>query len=765
MKSLRNKRIFIQLLLLLFVVFPSALLSQVTGPTTAATQANLEPVLAFEAPVTGSMPGGWFGGPAGTIFADDKIVHSGRWSVRLQRDATSANSFSTLTVGVPLEFTGKTVELRGYLRTEQVSEFAGLWMREDGETTSLAFDNMQSRQIKGNTDWTEYSIKLPVNPDATQLFFGVLVVGTGKAWADDLKLLIDDKPIWEAPKAIRSATVLDRDHEFDGGSKVVASQFSRVQLENLVTLGKVWGFLKYHHPIVTAGERHWDYELFRVLPLVLNAPDRASSNAVLVRWINSLGAVRKCDPCAQLGQDDLYLRPDLNWLNDEKRLGAELNEVLRYVYDHRSVGDQFYVTLAQQVQNPKFGHEYSYENVNFPDTGYQLLAVFRFWNAVEYWSPYRDIIGESWDAVLAEFIPRVALAKDSNSYTLELAALVARLHDGHANLWSAMNLLPPAGSCRLPVALRFVEGKPVVAAIDRNSGELKLGDELIEQDGTRISVLIENRSPYSGASNDAGRLRMMSGDLIRGACGEANVTVRRANQLIKLKVTRVAPKDAPQWWTHDLPGPTFRLLSKDVAYLKLSSVKAADVANYVEQASGTKGLVVDIRNYPSEFVVFALGSLLVHQSTPFARFTVGDLSNPGAFHWGGTNFLRPAEPHYAGKIVILVDETSMSQAEYTSMAFRAVPGSVVVGSMTSGADGNVSQLALPGGLNTMLSGIGVFYPDKKPTQRVGIIPDIVVKPTIAGISADRDEVLEEAIRQIVGSEVSESNIRKMIKTQ
>src|SRR5216684_3628196 len=48
----------------------------------------------------------------------------------------------------------------------------------------------------------------------------------------------------------------------------------------------------------------------------------------------------------------------------------------------------------------------------------------------------------------------------------------------------------------------------------------------------------------------------------------------------------------------------------------------------------------------------------------------------------------------------------------------------------------------------MISGIGVFYPDKKPTQRLGIVPDVEVRPTMAGIRAGRDEVLEEALRQI-----------------
>ena len=63
----------------------------------------------------------------------------------------------------------------------------------------------------------------------------------------------------------------------------------------------------------------------------------------------------------------------------------------------------------------------------------------------------------------------------------------------------------------------------------------------------------------------------------------------------------------------------------------------------------------------------------------------------------------------------------------------------------------------------MISGIGVFYPDRRPTQRAGILPDVEMRPTIAGIRDGRDEVLEEAVRRIVGLPVSTEEIKKMIK--
>ncbi|ODS73989.1 MAG: hypothetical protein ABS46_19785 [Cytophagaceae bacterium SCN 52-12] len=83
------------------------------------------------------------------------------------------------------------------------------------------------------------------------------------------------------------------------------------------------------------------------------------------------------------------------------------------------------------------------------------------------------------------------------------------------------------------------------------------------------------------------------------------------------------------------------------------------------------------------------------------------------------------------------------------MAFRAGDNTTIIGSTTAGAHGNVSAIMLPGGLKTMVSGIGVYYPNGTETQRVGIVPDIEVKPTIEGIRKGRDELLEKAVEIIL----------------
>jgi C-terminal processing protease CtpA/Prc len=756
----------------LFAVFCFALTLRSSEERAAAQAVTVSPdlanVLSFEKEHTGGSPaGGWFANPPRTIFLDGETVHGGRWSIRIERAPGVSGEFSVLGMAVPWDYEGRNIEMRGFLRTENVSGYLGLWMRQDGESSQLALENMNSQQLKGTHDWAEYKIALPVYPGVRELAFGVLLAGTGRAWADDLQLLVDGKPIWAAPRgAPRPQPIVDSDHEFDSGSGISINDLSTIQVQNLATLGKVWGFLKYHHPKLTSGQRHWDYDLFRVLPAVLAARDRDAANVAVLQWVDRLGTLDPCSPCAKLVETDLHLHPQPEWIADSALLGRELSERLRSIRERRPADSkQFYVSQVRGVGNPVFDQEPDYKTIKLPDAGFQLLGLYRFWNIVAYWFPYRDVIGEDWGKILAEFVPRIALARDAGAYRLQMMALIARIHDTHANLWSSLDVRPPVGDCQIPVNVRFVEDVPVVTGSTVDAGTtlpLKPGDVITHIDGVAVSKLTRDWAPYYAASNDPTRLRDIGRSMTKGACGKVAIRIRREEHEIEIDTERISVSASNRGW-HDVPGDTFRLLSPEIAYLKLSSVKAEDAVSYVERASGAKALIIDIRNYPSAFMVFALGSLLVDKDTDFVRFTVGDLSNPGAFRWGNPLSLKPQKPHFPGRILILVDEVSQSSAEYTTMALRVSPRSKVFGSTTAGADGNVSPIPLPGGLRGMISGIGVFYPDKKPTQRVGIIPDVVVKPTIAGIRAGRDEVLEAAVREALGLDAPPAQVERIAK--
>ncbi len=713
-------------------------------------RSGLPELMNFESSTAAGLAPDWMVMPRETVAVDHEIVHGGSSALRITRDGKSPQTFTFANVSFPIDFVGKTVELRGHLRTKDVEGMAGLWLREDAPGGMVAFDNMASRKLAGSTDWSEYSISLPLKPEATHLIFGVLLVGTGTTWADDLQLLVDGEPVATAPTVEREKTVLETDHAFDGGSKVTLDALSKLQVRNLTMLGRVWGFLKYHHPAVTAGKRQWDYELFRVLPAIVHARSAAEANGAMLKWIDGLGPVEACTTCASLDENALQERPRLAWIADRTSLGAALSKRLTEIHRARPTDKQFFVSMAANVGNPEFDVELSYADAKVPDAGFQLLAVYRFWNIVEYWYPYRDVMDEDWPQVLAEAIPEVALARTELDVKRGLLKLIVRVHDTHANLWSSLDARPPGGDCRVPLDLRFVGGRAVIAKTLPElpaDVDLAAGDVVVDVDGAPVTQLVERWSPYYAGSNDAARKRAIAGSLTTGACAALTLGIERDGKPRQVTTARTKFDPKSRLW-HDRPGETFQRIGDDIAYLKLSTVKAADVPGYIAAAADTKGLIVDIRNYPAEFVVFALGTLLVDREVPFAVFTVPDLANPGAFRWSNGTTLPPATPHYGGKVVVLVDDASVSQAEYTAMALRASPRAIVIGGTTSGADGNVSSIALPFGLRTAISGIGVFYPDRRPTQRVGIVPDIVVSSSIAGLREGRDEVLERAIAEI-----------------
>jgi hypothetical protein len=131
-----------------------------------------------------------------------------------------------------------------------------------------------------------------------------------------------------------------------------------------------------------------------------------------------------------------------------------------------------------------------------------------------------------------------------------------------------------------------------------------------------------------------------------------------------------------------------------------------------------------------------------------ARFTIPDVQFPGTLYWKSNTFnISSVGTIYEREIRILIDEETQSAAEYDAMILEQHRPSLKIGSQTAGADGNISMVYLPGNVQTAFTGLGTFYPDGRPAQRIGIVPDVLVSPTIEGLRQQRDEVLEAALQQ------------------
>jgi C-terminal processing protease CtpA/Prc len=542
------------------------------------------------------------------------------------------------------------------------------------------------------------------------------------------------------------------DPDFRTGSRIAGVELTPVASANLTRLGKVWGFLKYYHPVVVAGQKNWDYELFKVMPGVIAAESTEAGDLVLNRWIATLGEFETIDYSKPAG---IKIAPDHRWM-EEQPMNPELRAALRKVESAKRPGTQHYAELVRGVGNPKFLNENDYGTLVFPDTGYRLLSLYRYWNMIQYFFPYRELIDGGWSNVLSEFVPEMVKASNETEYKTTLLRIITRVNDTHANIWGEDQALSKfKGERHSAVEINWVEDKPVVIDyIDKLKGPasgLLPGDVLESVDGKSVEQIVMERSTYTPASNKPRMLYGIGLDLLRTNNHSVEVTYIRNGKREATSVPTYSTTEINVWGKQleQATGEYFKMIDSDVAYIFPGAKKNIDLAEIMSKAAKTRGLVVDLRCYPSEFIVFTLGEHLMPQPTSFVKFTAVSLMQPGYFLFGTELKVGRENPgYYKGKVVILVNETTLSQAEYTTMAFRVAPKAIVMGSSTAAADGNVSAIVLPGGVKTMITGIGVYYPDGTETQRVGIVPDIVVKPTIIGIKEGRDEVLEAALKLI-----------------
>ena len=690
------------------------------------------------------------------LKTDSTEKHSEKYSMLIELIGDKPeNSFGCCTYSIPAICEGSQIELRAYMKLQNVENGQiGLMLRIDGERGKLQFDNMKQKNIQGSSDWTLYSVKLPLPEEAKVFYIGAMLFGSGKLWVDDFQLLIDGKDIGNIKPKIQKLLKADKDTEFDTGSNIPTINLTLSKTEDLAILGKIWGFLKYYHPTISTGDYNWDYELFRIMPKIIRSETNEKRNEILLDWILGFGEVEK-EMTTKIEDYKIKLKPDLNWITNCSMLGEELTRQLLLIRDAKRSYNHYYIKYIPPAGNPLFTNEKPYSNdiPNF-DVGYRLLSLFRYWNIIQYFFPYKNLIDEDWSTVLLEFIPKFVNSTGELDYKLTILNLISFIHDSHANIMGTNEVLETyKGNNYAPIEVKFIENKVVVTNyLNRLYGEktgLQKGDIIISINNKTINEIIDNKLPITPASNYPTQLHNIAEDLLRTNDTILNITYRRNNTIFS---SNIRCFNADEIYLHENSrkrDTCFKLLTQDIAYLYVGSIKNAYLPKIMAIVKSARGLIVDLRCYPSDIIVFSLSEYLIPKATNFVTFSKTSTINPGLFTFFTTLKVgKLNQDYYKGKVIILVNETTFSQAEYTAMALRLAPGAVVIGSTTAGADGNVSSFLLPGLIKTSISGEGVYYPDGKETQRVGIIPDIEVKPTIKGIVEGRDELVEKSIEII-----------------
>jgi hypothetical protein len=404
----------------------------------------------------------------------------------------------------------------------------------------------------------------------------------------------------------------------------------------------------------------------------------------------------------------------------------------------------------------------------YPDLNHRLLAAARIWGVFNFFHAYKYLYDDDWNAVLAESLPRLAQARNAREYHLGVAQMVAHTRDSH-NLVSSDELRDFAGANTAPsVVVQWIENQPVITRIldPALKDTLQPGDTVTRINGRPVEQRIEELKPTISASTPQALMntvttRLFSVDGPDGTTAAVRVRTRDGSEK-EFPIHRLQDGGGPFYMVArpapSRPGDPVRFLNPKIGYADLELLKWDEVDGMFERFKNTDAIVFDMRGYPNG-TTGAIAGHLQGEGTPRNAQGLIPIIAP-SLHGIPWNRSGPAlsriqnltaeekRTPYKGKTVLLIDERAISQSEYLGMTLRAANGTVFIGSPTTGANGGVTGFPVPGGIEVRITGAESKWPDGRRLQRIGLLPDIEAHPTVAGIRAGRDEILERAIAYI-----------------
>jgi hypothetical protein len=591
---------------------------------------------------------------------------------------------------------GRTVRLRAQVRAHQQGQegWAGLWLRVDRAGGGRGFfDNMQDRPVR-DTTWREYVIEGPIAPDATQIAFGALGVGAVTFDVDAVEL------------ATRSGTgpwtVIDlADASFEapasgggrGWSQGGPSTFARLAAD------------------AVDGARFMRISLQAApaLPLAMPMDSLETAVAGAAADIDLARGLRARVPLSLTSADASIRSPAL----------VDLHTALTRL-------------------GPTERHD---------DADVRLADVVVAWNLFRHFSPYWGDVAIDWDARLQPQLEAAVTAPATRgAHRDAVRQVVADLRDGHGNVVDLMAPQP----WRLPVIFRVLDGRLVVTA--SRDASLPVGSVVVSIGGTAAATRVGDESRLSSGTPQwrAARAAMLlqlcrldTAVVVTAALPDGG---QRSVSLPCERSTLPAIEARPDSIVELRPG---------IWYVDLTRIHEAALRPALASLSAAKGLIVDMRGYPTDAGIAILPHLMRTPEDAADRWMhVARIDRPfGAFAaWEGMSWnLTPAIPRIGGERLFLTDARAISYAESVLGYVRDYKLGTIIGATTAGANGDVATFVVPGGFALTFTGLRVTRHDgRTPFHNAGVSPDIPLEPTLAGIRAGRDELLERALAIMQG---------------
>ncbi len=403
-----------------------------------------------------------------------------------------------------------------------------------------------------------------------------------------------------------------------------------------------------------------------------------------------------------------------------------------------------FVDESLRVPNPPLVMERFSAN----DRATRLASVALAWSLLAHFYPYFDVAHTDWPAALDAALRSAAIDIDGDAFRATLQRLMVALHDGHGFVRVASG----AQMQTHDVNFSWAEGRVLVTAVGDSAAAsgLEFGDEVLAIDGQPVDAALAERSTrISGATPQFIRYwalrRLLDGDLRTRAQLRVSTAEGATRDVSLLRISKADVKPKAIDSIADLqPG---------VMYVDLDRITDAAFDSALSRLQRAKTVIFDMRGYPHRSnprKIFAHFSDTVLHSP---RFMIAVNTLPNRERVGfidHSDAVAPVAPRLAARLIILSGGGAVSAAE-TALGFVEENRlGDIVGEPSAGTNGSINPFTLPSGNTINWTGMLVQKRDGTPHHGVGIIPTVPGSPTVAGIRAGRDEVLERAISLATG---------------
>ncbi len=522
----------------------------------------------------------------------------------------------------------------------------------------------------------------------------------------------------------------------------------------LYYLCKVWGFAKYYHNNNTRTVVNVDSVLFKAIPQVLSCSNKIKFNDLLLNEV--IDTIQYTPLTEQNPHPDInqYTLIDNKWFGDSVYLNSQVQKRLDKLFLNYSGWKKeratSFVYNRGNEGTVRQSNEKAYENFN--NENIRLLGLFRYWNMINYFYPYKNSMDESWDQALYESIPLFRRATSKEAYHKAIYQLTNRLRDTHASYPATVDGVV-FGKYRPNFRMMNVNDTLVINRIrDKESyvDDFKVGDIVLEVGGMDAMLLYDSLQAYVCGSTHWSNVSFACNAVLSRQDSTTQFTILRGQDTLRLQSTNSTAWDLSQKRVlrekANEKNVLYKWMNDSVAYFDLTSATYRNFKRNYKPIRHARTIILDLRCYPDNHLIMRLADAFVPQKSLFAYVTYADTDFPGMLRTHRSSNYVGHKDYYKGNVFVLVNEWTQSYSEYLTMLLQANPNTITVGRSSSGSDGNVSMLTFPGGVKALYSGIGIYYPGMIPTQRVGVKIDYVVEPSVISIKNKRDLILQKAIK-------------------